>query len=190
MWIPIIIPFGTTNKSKVLDNEIRTCVNCHNTGVQLVRNDAWAHLFFLPFCKVKSGQPYLHCPSCGATIPYVANAQTPKYADPNLQFQPKGPGMPIPQQQQQQQQHYPMYQDNPEYQYQQQHDMGYENPHMASQYPNDNPEYQQQPQQQQQPYYVDQPEEGKEKKKDKKKKKEKEKDSTKKHRHHFFSKEE
>ncbi|EGG23122.1 hypothetical protein DFA_05252 [Cavenderia fasciculata] len=71
MWIPIIIPFGTTGKSKIVDNIIRVCPNCHNRSVQLERNDSWAHLFFIPFCKVKKGSPFLHCAACGCTVPYV-----------------------------------------------------------------------------------------------------------------------
>ncbi|KAK5578811.1 hypothetical protein RB653_008484 [Dictyostelium firmibasis] len=82
MWIPIIIPFGFRGKSKLIDNKKRICVNCKNSGVQLVKNDEWFHLFFIPFFKVKNGNMFLHCPSCGATIPYYEKETMPTFNNP------------------------------------------------------------------------------------------------------------
>ncbi|KAN0031985.1 hypothetical protein ACTFIV_005858 [Dictyostelium citrinum] len=88
MWIPIIIPFGLRGKSKLIDNKKRICVNCKNTGVQLVKNDEWFHLFFIPFFKVKNGNMFLHCPSCGATIPYYEKETMPTFNNPDdVQFE-------------------------------------------------------------------------------------------------------
>ncbi|EAL63294.1 hypothetical protein DDB_G0288303 [Dictyostelium discoideum AX4] len=83
MWIPIIIPFGLRGKSKLIDNKKRICVNCKNSGVQLVKNDEWFHLFFIPFFKVKNGNMFLHCPSCGATIPYYEKETMPTFNNPD-----------------------------------------------------------------------------------------------------------
>ncbi|KYQ91055.1 hypothetical protein DLAC_07957 [Tieghemostelium lacteum] len=70
MWIPIIIPIGVTGKNKLMDNEVRVCVNCHNSGVQLLQNNSYFELFLVPLFKVKSGTPFVHCPTCGCTVPY------------------------------------------------------------------------------------------------------------------------
>ncbi|EGC38293.1 hypothetical protein DICPUDRAFT_76106 [Dictyostelium purpureum] len=131
MWIPIIIPFGTRLKSKVCDNKKRICINCKNSGVQLLKNDEWFHLFFVPLVKINKGQEYLHCPTCGATWPYVPEEHYANFNNPeeDVQFESAnkkdkkrwgkkhkydGPPKPQPQPQQQQypqqqQQQYPNY---------------------------------------------------------------------------------
>ncbi|KAM9988294.1 hypothetical protein ACTFIZ_003661 [Dictyostelium cf. discoideum] len=61
MWIPIIIPFGLRGKSKLIDNKKRI---------------------------VKNGNMFLHCPSCGATIPYYEKETMPTFNNPEeVQFE-------------------------------------------------------------------------------------------------------
>ncbi|GAM29453.1 hypothetical protein SAMD00019534_126290 [Acytostelium subglobosum LB1] len=68
---------------------MRVCPNCHLQSVQLVRNDSWGSLFFIPVVKIKSGQPYLHCSACGATIPYFEGPGEFEYEKEAAQKQKK-----------------------------------------------------------------------------------------------------
>eukprot|EP01132_Coremiostelium_polycephalum_P000516 gene516-651_t len=65
-------------------------INCYfRECVQLMRNDSWGQLFFIPLIKVNSGTPFLHCPTCGATIPYVEETiEHVENPSDDLQFKP------------------------------------------------------------------------------------------------------
>lgn len=57
---------GIQPKTAILDNHPRMCPSCGLYQTVLKRLDHYLSVFFLPIIRVKKGEPFLECRSCGA----------------------------------------------------------------------------------------------------------------------------
>ncbi|HDG98820.1 MAG TPA: zinc ribbon domain-containing protein [Desulfobacterales bacterium] len=60
---------GIQPKTVILDETPRMCPSCGLYQARLKRLDHYLALFFIPLFRVKKGQPFLECQSCGAISP-------------------------------------------------------------------------------------------------------------------------
>jgi len=56
---------GIQPRSVTLDKQPRLCPVCGLNRATLKRMDHYFSLFFIPLFRVKKGEPFLECPSCG-----------------------------------------------------------------------------------------------------------------------------
>ncbi len=57
---------GVQPKTVTLDDTPRLCPACGLYQARLKRVDHYLSLFFIPLFRVKKGEPFLECNSCGA----------------------------------------------------------------------------------------------------------------------------
>ncbi len=59
---------GIHPKTVTVDKTPRICPVCGLNRAVLKRTDHYLSIFFIPLFRVKKGEPYLECPTCGPII--------------------------------------------------------------------------------------------------------------------------
>jgi transcription initiation factor IIE alpha subunit len=59
---------GVRSHTKNLGTATILCPNC-GAYLEIVRNDAWATVFFVPIFRIHRGQRYCKCRRCGVVLP-------------------------------------------------------------------------------------------------------------------------
>ena len=59
---------GVSPKTKVLDNNPRSCPVCGLSRAFYKRIDHYFNLFFIPIVRVKKGEPFIMCEKCEKTV--------------------------------------------------------------------------------------------------------------------------
>ena len=59
---------GIQPKTVIVDKNLRICPKCGLNRATLKRTDHYLTIFFIPLFRLKKGELFLECPSCGPVI--------------------------------------------------------------------------------------------------------------------------
>ena len=58
---------GIQPRTVIVDRQPRMCPACGLVQAQVKRVDHYVSVFFIPLIRIRKGEPFLECRSCGAT---------------------------------------------------------------------------------------------------------------------------